>query len=471
MRLSLRPLTLAIVLAGSAGTAGAADLMQAYELARQSDPVLAATESRSLATGEGVAQNRAALLPYLDGSASWSRTNTDSTGSQITGAIVQPPSVTSSESTSRGWGANLRQSIYDHGNWTRLSAAKARAAQADAEYKAAQDELFVRVSTAYFNVLTAIETLASSRAEERSVKRQLDQAEKRLEVGLAPITDVHEARARFDTARANAIAAANQLDDAREALAEITGTEIVNIQGLTPEYKPEDPSGLINQDWVSVAMESNPSLLARELAVTAAEKDIATARSGHLPSLGLTASYSDGNGYGVNDIFEPIVSSNSFDNTSESTRVGIALTVPIYAGGATQSGVRQAVYNRDAAADNLEQQRRAVVRQTRNAQRSLGAGSAEVEARRLSVVSAQAAYEASEAGLEVGTRTIVDVLITQQALFQAQREYARSRHEFLLNILRLKQSAGVINLADLQDVNRVLVNDAEAALDADTNNY
>jgi outer membrane protein len=469
MRLSLRPLTFAILLAGTAGTAGAADLLQAYEMARQSDPVLAAAESRSLATGEGVAQNRAALLPYLDGSASWSRTNSDNTGSQISGAIVQPPSVTTSESTSRGWGANLRQSIYDHGNWTRLSAAKARAAAADAEYVAAQDELFVRVSTAYFNVLTAIETLASSRAEERSVKRQLDQAEKRLEVGLAPITDVHEARARFDTARANAIAAANQLDDAREALAEITGTEITNIQGLKPDYKPEDPSDLINQDWVAVAMESNPSLLARELAVTAAEKDIASARSGHLPSLGFSASYSDGNGYGFNEIIAPVVPNpvTNFDNTNESTRFGVTLTVPIYSGGLTQSGVRQAVYNRDAAADNLEQQRRAVVRQTRNAQRSLGAGSAEVEARRLSVVSAQAAYEASEAGLEVGTRTIVDVLITQQALFQAQREYARSRHEFLLNILRLKQSAGVINLADVQEVNRVLVNDAESALDND----
>jgi outer membrane protein len=465
MRLSLRPLTFAILLAGTAGSANAADLLEAYEMARQSDPVLSASESRSLATGEGVVQSRAALLPQLDGSVSWSRTQSDSTGGQAIGAIVQPPSESSNESTSRGWGVNLRQSIYDHGNYTRLSAARARAAQAEADYKAAQDELVVRVSTAYFNVLTAIETLASSRAEERSVKRQLDQAEKRLEVGLAPITDVHEARARFDTARANAIAAANALDDAREALAEITGTDTGNLKGLSKDYKPTDPTDLISQDWVAVAMENNPSLLARELAVTAAEKDIATARSGHLPSLGLTASYSDGNGYGDNDIFAPVPGSTSFENTSESTRVGVTLSVPLYAGGATQSGVRQAVHNRDAAADQLEQQRRAVVRQTRNAQRSLGAGSAEVEARRLSVVSAQAAYEASEAGLEVGTRTIVDVLITQQSLFQAQREYARARHDFLVNTLRLKQAAGTIALADLQEVNRVLVQDAEAALD------
>lgn len=465
MRLSLRPLTLAILLAGSAGTAGAADLLEAYEMARQSDPQLAAAESRSLATGEGVAQNRASLLPQINGDVSWGRTETDSSGSQAFGTLVQPPSESSSENTSRGWGITLSQSLYDHRNWTRLSAARARAAQAQAEYKAAADSLVVRVADAYFNVLTAIETLASSRAEERSVKRQLDQAEKRLEVGLAPITDVHEARARFDTARANAIGAANALDDAREALAEITGTPVENIRGLAPEYKPDDPSALIDRDWVAVAMASNPSLLASELALTAAEKDIASARAGHLPSLGLTASYSDGSGDGRNDIFSPITSRNSFDNSSQSSRVGVVLSVPIFAGGATQSGVRQAVHTRDAAADQLEQQRRAVVRQTRNAQRSLGAGSAEVEARRLSVVSAQAAYEASEAGLEVGTRTIVDVLITQQSLFQAQREYARSRHAFLVNTLRLKQAAGTIALADVQEVNRVLVHDADAALE------
>ncbi len=467
MRLSLRPLSLAILLAGTAGTAGAADLLEAYELARLSDPVLAASESRSLATGEGVVQNRAQLLPQLDGSYSWSRTETDSSGSQAFGTTVQPASESSSENTSTGWSINLRQSIYDHSTYTRLSAAQARSAQSQAEFKAAQDALLVRVADAYFNVLTAIETLASSRAEERSVKRQLDQAEKRLEVGLAPITDVHEARARFDTARANAIAAANALDDAREALAEITGAPIEGIKGLAADYKPADPTELINQDWVAVAMESNPTLLARELAVTAAEKDVATARAGHLPSLGLTASYSDGDGDGSNDIFSPVASNNSFENASQSTRVGVTLSVPIFAGGATQSGVRQAIHNRDATADALEQERRSVIRQTRNAQRSLGAGSAEVEARRLSVVSAQAAYEASEAGLEVGTRTIVDVLITQQALFQAQREYARSRHAFLVNLLRLKQAGGTIALADLQEVNRVLVNDAESALDND----
>jgi outer membrane protein len=448
MRLSLRPLTFAILLAGTtAGSAGAADLMQAYEMARQSDPQLAAAESTRQAIGENVVQSRARLLPNLSGSASL--TDTRTRGEDVYGR-------------GRSYGLSLSQSIYDHGNYTSLSAAKLRRDQADADYKAAADNLLVRVADAYFNVLTAIETLASSRAEERSVKRQLDQAEKRLEVGLAPITDVHEARARYDTARANAIAAGTALEDSREALAEITGEPLENLMGLSPDYKPVNTEELAGQDWVTIATERNPTLLSRELALAAAERDIATARSGHLPSLGLSASIGDQAGWQSEFPGGPNTSGGG-------STVGVTLNVPIFSGFATQSGVRQAVDYRDVAADQLEQQRRAVVRQTRNAQRSLSAGEAEVEARRLSVVSAQAAYEASEAGLEVGTRTIVDVLISQQALFQAQREYARARHAFLVNTLRLKQAAGTIELDDLQEVNAVLVADAEAPQAADAN--
>lgn len=444
MRLSLRPLTLAILLTGVAGSASAADLMKAYEMARQSDPVLAAAESQRLSIGEGVVQGRARLLPQVSASAGL----TDSRSRGEEGYVRD-----------RSYGASLSQSLYDHGNYTALNAAKLRREQADASYQGEANNLLVRVADAYFNVLTAIETLASSRAEERSVKRQLDQAEKRLEVGLAPITDVHEARARYDTARANAIAAATALEDSREALSEITGEPLDGLMGLAPDFKPENTDTRTAEEWVAIATESNPDLKAAELGLAAAERDIGTARSAHLPSLSASASIGDSAGWQNQYPGGPNTSGGG-------STVGISLSMPLYAGGAVQSQVRQAVHGRDIAADQLEQARRSVVRQTRNAQRSLSAGAAEVEARRLSVVSAQAAYEASEAGLEVGTRTIVDVLITQQALFLAQREYARSRHAFLVNTLRLKQAAGTISLEDLQEVNAVLVNDAEAALAA-----
>jgi outer membrane protein len=463
----LHPLALAVLLTGISAQSQATDLLQAYDLARQSDPQLSAAESQKNAQGEGVVQSRSALLPQISADASLTDSNGDSTGIRSSpdpanpGQVIFGPSTGNSNTRNRDLGLNIRQSIYDHSNYTRLSASKARAQEASADYDAAEDNLTIRLADAYFNVLTGIETLASSRAEERSVKRQLDQAEKRLEVGLAPITDVHEARARYDSARANAISSANALDDGREALAEITGQPVENIQGLAANYQPKNDDTRTSEDWVKLALESNPALKSKELALAAANKDVETARAAHLPTLSANLGYSDSATWGTS-------SSGSFNfpaaSSSNGNRFGITLSVPIFSGFATQSRVRQSINQRDIATDQLEQQKRSITRQARSSYRSLVAGQAEVEARRLSVVSAKAAYEAGEAGLEVGTRTIVDVLIAQQNLYQAQREYARSRHAFLVNTLRLRQAAGVLELSDVQNVNRSLTVDAEAAL-------
>lgn len=466
MSLRLRPLAIALLIAGISGQAHATDLMQAYELARASDPKFAASEAQRNAGQEGVVQSRAALLPQVSGDITFNDSRGRSSGNQVFAGSPTPINSTYSKSNSRGSGVNLSQNVFDLSNYTQLGASKARALQADSTLDAASDDLIIRVADAYFNVLTAIETLASARAEERSVKRQLDQADKRLEVGLAPITDVHEARARYDSSRANAITAANALDDAYEALAEITGQPLENLKGLSTDYRPSTADTRTAEDWVKLAMDTNPTLKANEQALIAAEKDVASARAAHLPTLAFRASYGDDANWGdslrrsIPESF-PINSGNS----STSTSYGLTLSVPIFSGFATQSRVRQALFNRDATADQLEQVKRSITRQTRGAYRSLVAGQAEVEARRLAVVSAQAAFEAGEAGLEVGTRTIVDVLIAQQALFLARTDYARSRHAYLVNELRLKQAAGILEATDLQATNRVLVADANAALD------
>jgi hypothetical protein len=201
-------------------------------------------------------------------------------------------------------------------------------------------------------------------------------------------------------------------------------------------------------------------------ALAAAEKDVGTARAGHYPTLSATASYGDDSRWGDSVLRGTPDQFSSFGSAGNGPTYGITLSVPIFSGFATQSRVRQALFQRDAVADQLEQEKRAIMRSTRGAFRNLISGTAEVEARRLAVVSAQAAYEAGEAGLEVGTRTIVDVLIAQQQLFLAKREYARSRHAYLVNLLRLRQAAGVLEPADLQLVNRYLVADADAALDS-----
>ncbi len=465
MSIRLRPLSLALIIAGFSAQASATDLVQAYDLARQSDPQFAAAEAQKNATGEGIVQSRSALLPQVTADATYGTGSASSSGNQVFAGTPTPLNSTYSESSSRSSGVNVRQSIYDHSNYTRLGASRARARGAEADYDSAADALIVRVADAYFNVLTAIETLASSRAEERSVKRQLDQAEKRLEVGLAPITDVHEARARYDSSRANAILQATALEDAYEALAETTGERLTNLKGLAANFRPENTDTRTIEEWVAIALASNPTLKSRAEALAAAQKDVSTARAAHYPTLSASASYGDDASWGDNTRRAPLPEAlSAFGNSSTGPRYGITLSVPIFSGFATQSRVRQALYTRDAAADQLEQQKRAITRTTRGAYRNLISGQAEIEARRLAVVSAQAAYEAGEAGLEVGTRTIVDVLIAQQQLFLAQREFARARHAYLVNLLRLKQAAGILEASDLVAVNRSLVVDADAAL-------
>lgn len=451
----LRPLAAALLLAGACGSAAAADLMQAYQLARQSDPVLQQADANRLATGENVVQSRAALLPSLSGTASLGEAIHADPGESIidpaTGEVIGVVGG-GGNVRSRSYNVTLGQSIFNASNYTRLRSDRARTESANASYDATSDQLMLRVSQAYFDVLTAIDSLAFSRAERRAVKRQLDQAEQRFEVGLTAITDVHEARARYDGARATEIAAENFLDDAREALTEITGQQLAGFKGLGENFEPTLPQPAEIERWVQIAIDNSPTLLAREYNLRAAGHDVDTARAGHLPTLrgsvgwGETASWPGGS------------------NGDEGTTVGLTLTVPIFEGFATQSRVRQAVYTRDATEDQFEQERRAVTRQTRNSYRALEAGISEIGARAQALVSARSALEATEAGFEVGTRTIVDVLLSQQLLFQAQRDFSQSRHNYLVNGLRLRTAAGTIEVKDLQDVNRYLVSDAEAAL-------
>jgi outer membrane protein len=470
-----RTLALALVAAMFPAAAQAQDLLQAYQLARAGDPQFAAAESSRLATKEGAVQARAALLPQLDGTASYTRsrstgpaTQNFSTVDEDGNPIVQNISGDSSTtSNSRRLSVGGSQVLFDLGAFGRVRSQNALSHAADFTLESAGDTLVTRTSQAYFNVLVAIETLAAAEAQETALKKQFDFASKRLEVGLAPITDVHEARATYDSARANTIVTRNALEDAYQALAEITGQPATELKALPADFKPELPAERDADGWVAAAIDNNPALKAQELQVQASESDVGVARAGHLPTLNLTGSYGKGTSWGENSFSStnpPF--SNTFPTGGESRgpQFGITLSVPIFSGGATQSRVRQAIAQRDVARDQLEQQKRALVRNTRNAYQTLVAGVSEVEARRLALVSAQSAYDASQVGLEVGTRTVIDVLINQQKLFDAQREYALSKYNFLQNRLLLEQAAGTLDVDDVADVNRLLTADASAQL-------
>lgn len=453
-------LTLALVasLSAFAGSAPAADLAEIYEMARASDPQLAAAESAMFAAGEGVVQARSALLPRVVGSASLSDSN--NAGSSLSTPIRLPDGTltfgradSSGESTSRSYRLDLTQSIYNHSNYTRLRGARAGQSRSAASYDAAMDGLIVRVATAYFGALTATTNLEAAQAEEKAVKRQLEQAEQRFEVGLSAITDVHEARARYDGARAAVINSQNQLDDAYEALAELTGKPVGGVSPLAEDIKLSRPNPDNSEAWVDTAQAESPTLAIRRFELQQAEAAVETAKAGHLPTLGASYGWSNSSTWGAsvaNGETRP------GDSSFRDHGFGISLNVPIFEGLATQSAVRQQLHNRDAAQDQFEQEQRAVARSTRNAFRAVAAGISEVEARKQAQISAQSALDATQAGFEVGTRTIVDVLFSQQVLFQAQRDYASARHNYLLNSLRLKQAAGTITVADLQAVNALL---------------
>jgi outer membrane protein len=255
--MSRHPLVLALaaVIGASAllpAAAHAEDLLQTYELARSGDPQFSAAESGRLVTREGSVQARAALLPTVTGDASIGRPIADGDG----------------ESTSRDVGVNVRQMVYDHGNFTRLRSANALSQAADFRLDSASDTLITRTSATYFNVLVQLETLAAAEAAETALKKQFDFASKRLDVGLAPITDVHEARAQYDSARASTILARNAVEDAYQALRELTGQPVANLKGLPDDFKPALPETGGADEWVAAAVANNPALKAPRVRAT-----------------------------------------------------------------------------------------------------------------------------------------------------------------------------------------------------------
>ena len=465
--MSRRPLVMALAFALLPCAVHAEDLLQTYELARAGDPQYSAAESNRLVVKEGRVQARALLLPQINGSAGYSKSNEDASGNQVFAGTPLGTNDSTSDSTTRRYGVTLDQMVFDGTRISRLRSANLLSEASDYNLEASGDQLITRSSAAYFNVLVQLENLAAAESAEVALKKQFDFASKRLEVGLAPITDVHEARAQYDTSRANTITAHNQVEDAYQALAELTGRPVANLKGLPEDFQPQLPEHADEDAWVKMAFDNNPALRAKELQVKSAEQDVSTARAGHLPTLYFGGDY--GNTHTDGDTMNNLSGlETAFDNESRSRSFGLTLSVPIFAGGFTQSGVREALATRDIRQDELEQDRRALERATRNAYQVVVAGVSEVEARRLAVVSAKAAYEASQVGLEVGTRTVLDVLVNQRNLTQSQQAFALSRYNFLQSVLNLESAAGTLDVEDVQRLNRYLTVNVSAEVQQPT---
>ncbi|OOG48918.1 type I secretion protein TolC [Rhodanobacter sp. C06] len=448
MRLKL--LTLALALAAVSLPSHGEDLLDAYREARANDPVLAQADANRLSVGEGVPQARALLLPQIDGSLSLSQTTGGS------GGRIQDPNnpgqfiSTSSfgHSRTRSLNLNLSQTVFDFSKYANLKAAHASADAQDELYQAALQNLFVRVTGAYFTVLTDEDLLANAKANEDAFKQQFEQADQRFKVGLSAITDVYQAKSFYEAAKATTIAAQNTLDNDREALSQITGKPTGNLKKLRDELPMNSPDPADPDAWVKQALINNPNLLAQKQNVAAAEHNITAARAGHLPTITANVSYGKSASWYENAAIH--------SNTPSSTTIGLTLNVPIFSGGLTQSRVRQSIYNRDAAQDSEEIERRQVKASTLNYYRSVLAGVSQVQSGKAAVESAQKALDATRAGFEVGTQTMVNVLLAIQTLTQAESTYSQSRHQLVLNRLLLKQSAGTASLGDMQAINALL---------------
>ena len=454
-----RSLPLALLLALGAPIAHADDLLQIYQQARASDPTLAGAEATKLATDENVDQARSQLLPQIAAALSFTRTTGGSNSSSF---VPDPVSggnelilATSTTFNTRSLGATLDQSLVDISRWTALKSSESTAKAGASTYDAAQQQLLINAAQTYFNVLTALDALKFADANEKALNRQLEQAQQRFEVGLAAITDVNDAKAQHDAAVANVISAQNTVDQSREAVRQLTNKEPGEFKKLREDLPLDHPNPDDPKVWVDLALKQNPVLTSSAFQVGAANQNINTARAGHLPVLNAQLGYARAPSWGDTDFS----GGQTFHDSSDPKwggSIGVTLSVPIFSGGFTQSRVRQAIYNRDFAEDQYEFNRRQVEAATRNNFRSVIAGASEVEATKAAVVSAQSSVEATQAGYEVGTRTIVDVLISQQTLLQAQSNYSLARHTFVLDGLLLKQAAGVIEVKDLQLINALL---------------
>ena len=443
------------VVAGLIGiqAAPAEDLADVYRLAVQSDPLLREAEANRLAALETKPQARALLFPQVNVAAS--RTEIESEGA---GSFFQPVEGTSfvipfnrqSDDSQTSVTLQLQQTIFRWDQWVALRQADSSVAQAEANFRAAQQDVMTRVAQRYFDVLAARDTLESEEVAKEAIARQLEQSEKRFEVGLIAVTDVQEAQAAYDLAVAAQIAASRSLATARELLREITGEYFAELAGPDEDMPLESPLPASEEEWVAVAMDQNLNLISSRLGADIAREQIRIQRAGHFPTLDLVASRNE-----FDSEADLIVDGNSGPSTDDFTTdtISLQLNVPIFSGGATSSRTREAVYRHRAAKEQLERVARETERLTRDSYLGVLTGISRVQALRQAVESSRTALEATEAGFEVGTRTTVDVLDSRRNLLAAQTNYARSRYDYVLNLLQLKRAAGTLSAEDIAEVN------------------
>lgn len=439
----------------AAGGAWSADLAEVFRQAQDNDPILRAARASFLANREVRTQSRAALLPQVSGVASYGRSEDETTTAAVAGSYTNAATETESNS----WGATLNQALFNLPAWYRFQRGAALSEAAQAQFIAAQQSMMVRVAEDYFNALRAADNLDTRRAEQRAIARQLEQTQERYNVGLIAITDVHEAQAAFDDARVNTLEAESALIIAFEQFEVLTGNRFEQLAGLDSNFAVSAPTESA-EAWVSYALANNPQLRSAALARDAARSGAKAGRTAHLPTVSMTLSYSDGDSdrdyQKVNLVDEALLSAIDSRLDNETTTLAVSVSMPLFTSGLVSSQRRQSVQEAVRSSEEYTLAKRNTVKNARSSYQLVTTNSARVSARRQAVISAQSALDATQAGYEVGTRNIVDVLLAQRTLFQAQRNYANARYDYILSNLRLKQVAGQLSPEDIYQLNDAL---------------
>ncbi len=411
----------------------AENLSETYQSALQSDPQLKNIEANYLATLENRSQSYAAFMPQISFNAS--TTDNRRSVSGISSDFVE------NNYNDHGYSATLNQSLYRQENFVNLGIANSQISQAEADLQAAQQSLILRLANAYFNVLSAQDNLSFASSELRAIARQLEQSQQRYDVGLIAITDVHEAQAAYDAAVSKEILAKNTIDTSLETLREITGEIKGELKTLATDIPLDPPSPANIEEWVKAAEQRNRLVISAQHALQTAQKNVSLQRAGHYPSLDFTTqrSYSS-------------TGSGSVDS-QKNTSFSLQLNVPIFQGGLITSRTRQATHQLTQATEKLEETRRSAIRQARIAYLNVISDISQVKALKQAVVSSESALKAAEAGFEVGTRTMVDILTVQRDLYQAQQNYSKARYDYILDMLSLKDSSGNLTEEDINLIN------------------
>lgn len=421
-------------------------LFDVYELALQNDAQLKADKAKYEAGLQNKTIARAGLLPQINAGYQVGKTD-----SELTNNITNV--TTKDDYDTQGWDISLNQPLFNMASWYIYKQGVKLSEQSEAQFGADQQSLIVRVAEAYFNVLRSIETLEATIAEEKALAKQLEQTKQRFEVGLTAITEVHEAQAAFDSARAATLEARGNLGINYEALEVLTGKPEDKVAPLSAKFPVINPEPANRADWVEFSLKNNYSLKASKLQADAALQNAKANRAGHLPTLGASLGYSDNESDGTER-------SSPMDRATDGSSVNIKLDVPIFSGGATTGRSRQAYAQYNQSQELYNSTQRNVIQNTRALHLSVETDVASVQARKQAIVSNQSALEATQSGYEVGTRNLVEVLLAQRNLYQARRDYSNALYDYVIDTIKLREVAGMLTPSDVQEIDKWLLDDS-----------